>query len=74
MAAKGTWYWANQWIKITVSAAGRQVQRTMENKGNPMSRTDKAVVTKPGIADMNKIGIIGAGERAWCSPEDRSLR
>jgi len=62
MTAQPTWYWANQWIEIKVLADGRQVQRTIENKGNHMSRTYKAVqVTKPGTEDTNRIGIIGAG-------------
>src|SRR5216683_1307680 len=62
MAAQLKWYWANQWIEIKVLADGRQVQRTIENKSNRMSRTYKAVqVTKPGAEGMNRIGIIGAG-------------
>src|SRR6266849_8772756 len=61
MAVQLKWYWANQWIEIKLLADERQVQRTMENKGNHMSRTDKAAqLTKPGTTDM-KIGIIGAG-------------
>jgi len=61
MAAQLKWYWANKWIEIKLLADERQVQQTMENKGNHMSRTDKAVqLTKPGTTDM-KIGIIGAG-------------
>ncbi len=61
MAAQLKWYWANQWIEIKLLADERQVQRTMKNKGNHMSRTDKAAqLTKPGTTDM-KIGIIGAG-------------
>jgi predicted dinucleotide-binding enzyme len=61
MAVQLKWYWAKQRIEIKLLADERQVRRTMENKGNHMSRTDKAAqLTKPGTTDM-KIGIIGAG-------------
>jgi len=60
MAVQLKWYWANQRIEIKLLADEQQVQRTMEHKGNHMSRTDKAAqLTKPGTTDM-KIGIIGA--------------